>query len=186
MNLWFRLIWTLLTVRWRKPASLFETTSLRMRVWPNDIDVNGHLNNGRYLTMADIGRVDYILRTGSARVALAQRARPIVGDILAKFRRDLKPFERFEVRTRLLGWEGKWTFLEHRFVRRERVIGIVVMRGLFRSAAGPVAPAVFLDALGISDEAPRLPDWVRQWHSGLDSLAATLRSEETASLVSDG
>lgn len=180
MNLWFRLIWMLITVRWRKPASLFDTTTLSMRVWLNDLDANGHMNNGRYLTLADIGRIDYVLRTGSVKVAFARRARPIVGDVLAKFRRDLKPFERFEIQTRLLGWEGKWIFIEHRFVRHQRVAGIVVMRGLFRNAAGPVDPAVFLDALNSTRESPILPAWVREWHHGLDALTAALRIEEAS------
>jgi hypothetical protein len=29
---------------------------------------------------------------------------------------------------RLIGWDGKWGFLEHRFVRKDRVIGVVAIR----------------------------------------------------------
>ena len=29
-----------------------------MRVWPNDLDTNAHMNNGRYLTLMDLGRFD--------------------------------------------------------------------------------------------------------------------------------
>jgi len=53
-------------------------------------------------------------------VALRHRALPIVGDACGKFRRELKLFERFEIHTRMLGWDDKWSFVEHRFVKDHR------------------------------------------------------------------
>jgi acyl-CoA thioesterase FadM len=128
MNLWFRLLLMMLRRPWRKHAHPFETTRIRMRVWPLDLDPNRHVTNGRYFTLADIGRMDYVLRTGAFRVALRHRAVPIVGDAWGKFRRELKLFESFEIHTRMLGWDDKWSFVEHRFVRDGRVVGVVVMR----------------------------------------------------------
>ncbi len=180
MNLWFRLIWMLLTVRWRSRASIFDTTTLSMRVLPTDLDFNGHVNNGRYFTLADIGRMDFVLRTGTARVALARRAAPIVGDAMAKFRKDLKPFQRYTLHTRLLGWDHKWVFMEHRFVRGGRVAGVVVMRGLLKTPAGPMAPAELLDALGVAAASPPLAPWLSDWNDSCDSMAAAFRAEEQA------
>lgn len=178
MNLWFRLIWMLLTVKLRPASDIFGSTRLAMRVLPNDLDFNGHVNNGRYFTLADVGRMDYVLRTGAARVALRRRAAPIVGDAMAKFRKDLKPFERFELHTRVLGWDEKWVFMEHRFVRGERVAGLVVMRGLFRARDGVLAPAELLADMGVAAASPALPDWVADWSRSCDALAGDLRSEE--------
>jgi len=181
MNLWFRLIWLVLTVRLRKPATIFDTTTISLYVLPNDVDFNGHINNGRYLTLADLGRIDYMLRTGSAKIAIAKRAFPVVGDAMAKFRKELKPFERYELQTRLLGWDEKWTFVEHRFVSRGRVAGIVVIRGLFRSAAGIVKPAEFLEGLELQAQSPTLPQWLLDWNQSCEELTTSLREEETAS-----
>jgi acyl-CoA thioesterase FadM len=178
MNLWLRLIWMLLTVWRRKRVSILETSHLRMMVMPNDLDFNGHVNNGRYLTLADVGRMDFVLRSGAGRAALAQRALPIVGDSLAKFRRDLKVFERFDMETRLLGWDDKWTFMEHRFLRRGRVHGVVVIRGLFRGPQGPISPGTFLTLMGLSGTSPALPDWIQEWNRSCDALSQALREEE--------
>lgn len=134
MNLWFRLLLMLLRRPWRKPVPGLATTVVRLRVWPLDLDFNRHVTNGRYFTLADVGRMDYVLRSGAYRVALRHRALPIVGDVCGKFRRELKLFERFEIHTRMLGWDAKWSFVEHRFVKDQRVIAVVVMRGLFRGA----------------------------------------------------
>lgn len=178
MNLWFRLFWMLATLRWRGKAAPFDTTVLHMRVLPNDLDFNGHMTNGRYFTVADVGRMDYVLRTGTLKVAMRERAMPIVGDATARFRRELRPFEAYELHTRLLGWNDKWTFMEHRFVCKGRVAGVVVMRGLFRAASGPVAPGVFAQFLGIDGQSPALPESVVGWSRSCDQLADTLRDEE--------
>lgn len=178
MNLWLRLIWMLLTAWRRSRASILDTTLYRLTALPNDIDINGHVNNGRYLSLADIGRTDFVLRTGAGKVALAQRALPIVGDSLAKFRRDLKPFQRFDLQTRLLGWDDKWTFMEHRFLRHGRVLGVVAIRGLFKGPAGPIPPQVFLASLGVETASPVLPDWVQAWSASCDNLSQALRQEE--------
>ena len=42
---------------------------------PNDLDFNGHVTNGRYFTLADLGRLDFAIRTGSARIAI-QHTKP--------------------------------------------------------------------------------------------------------------
>ena len=69
MNLWFRLLLMLLRRPWRKPAQALSTTVVRMRVWPLDLDFNRHVTNGRSFTLADVGRMDYVLRSGAFRVA---------------------------------------------------------------------------------------------------------------------
>ena len=98
-------------------VGLLTTTTVSLRVWPNDLDVNLHVNNGRYLALADIGRIHWFALTGALGVARRQKAFPVVGDAIAKFRRDLKVFQTFEIQTRLIGWDRKWGFIEHRFVR---------------------------------------------------------------------
>jgi len=59
MNLWFRLI-ALVFTAWR--ATPFRSTDdvsrVHARVWPTDLDLSLHVNNGRYLTLMDLGRSD--------------------------------------------------------------------------------------------------------------------------------
>ena len=64
--------------------------------------------DGRYLALADIGRMHWFVRTGVLGVARQQKAFPVVGDAIAKFRHDLKVFQKFEIQTRLIGWDRKW------------------------------------------------------------------------------
>lgn len=181
MNLWFRVLVLLLTRPWRRPVLGTDTTVIRMRVWPSDLDLNRHVTNGRYFNMADVGRMDYILRSGAVRVALRHKAAPIVGDVCGKFRRELRLFDRFEIHTRMLGWDDKWTFMEHRFVRRDRVVAVVVMRGLFRAPGALVPPSAFVEEMGLSPQSPQLPHWLVNWSASCDAQSQVLRDEEAVS-----
>jgi acyl-CoA thioesterase FadM len=175
---WLRLIKTGYTLVGQKPVGLLDTTRLSLRVWPNDLDVNMHVNNGRYLTLADLGRVHWFVRTGIMQIARKQRVFPVVGDAIAKFRRELKPFQTFEIHTRMIGWDHKWGFIEHRFVREDRVLGVVAIRGVFKGPNGPVDPNTFLAALSHSTPSPELPQWTKHFHDGCESLTMQLRKEE--------
>ena len=86
-----------------------ETTDegrFSLRCWPNDLDSNFHMNNGRYMTVMDLGRLDLILRTGLWRVMRERKWYPVVGSAKITFRRSVNVFEAFELTTQILGWEG--------------------------------------------------------------------------------
>jgi acyl-CoA thioesterase FadM len=180
---WLRLIYAGATLIGKSKVDLLATTRVSLRIWPNDLDANLHVNNGRYLALADIGRMHWFVRTGLLRVAREQKSFPVIGDAIAKFRRDLKLFQTFEIHTRLIGWDRKWGFIEHRFIRRDRVIGVVAIRGVFKGARGPVDPQVFLAGLAHAAPSPELPEWANCFHHSSELLSELLRDEERSKLV---
>jgi acyl-CoA thioesterase FadM len=177
---WLRLIRVAFGLMGAPRVDLLSTTRVNLRVWPNDLDINFHVNNGRYLAFADIGRLQWFVRTGALGIARKQKAFPVVGDAVAKFRRDLKVFQSFEIYTRLLGWDEKWGFIEHRFVRNDRVIGVVAIRGVFKGPDGPIDPGVLLAGLAHAIPSPPLPEWTTRFQQSGELLSETLREEERA------
>ena len=135
-------LWLLLSFRWRAPLDVLATSRVRLRVRLRDLDSNLHMNNGRYFSIADFGRFDLGLRSGLWWPALRRGWQPVAGDADARFSRSLQPFQRYELQSRLLGWDDKWFFSEHRFVRDGRVCALVVVRYLLISKQGPVSGAV--------------------------------------------
>jgi acyl-CoA thioesterase FadM len=135
---------------------------VRLRVWPNDLDTNLHMNNGRYLTIMDLGRLDLMFRTGLGRVIVTQRWRPMVGTAVIRFRRGLAPFERYDLKTRIVSWDEKWFWLEQRFERNGDVVAVGAIKGLFRDSRGNVPTAEVLSLLGVT-EVPQIPDWLLAW-----------------------
>ncbi len=182
MVMMFRFMLTWLTHRLRGPLDVLGTGVLTMRVWPNDLDFNVHMNNGRYFTAADIGRLDWWLRTGIMKKAIAHRWGPVAGDTNGRFSRSLQPFEKFELHTRLMGWDEKWLFTEHRFISKSgKVVAVIVVRYLFRGREAQQSPATVLALVGHTDPSPALPDWVLEWHQAQNHMTAQLKAERAGS-----
>lgn len=144
MNLYLRLLYTIF-ISWRQgPSALTEEHVLRFRTWPHDLDVNLHMNNGRYLTLMDLGRTQLMIRLGFAGRILKSGWMPVVGTAHLRFRRSLKPWRTFELRTRVVAWDEKWFFLEQGFYCRGELMATGLVKGLFRRKGGTVPTAEIL------------------------------------------
>jgi acyl-CoA thioesterase FadM len=143
----------------------FEESRLRLRVWPNDCDLNFHLNDGRYVSLAGLGRIDLLARSGLLRIARKRGWFPVVGSATIRYRKSLLPFERFTLRSRLVAWDAKWFYIEHLFERRDGSIGArLIVRTVLRTESGPVPTADVLAAAGHADEvSPPLPAEIAKW-----------------------
>lgn len=180
MMMLFRSLWIWLSFRLRGPLPVLGTSRLQLRVWPGDIDMNLHMNNGRYFSVADLGRLDLGLRSRVWLRAFKRGWRPMAGDSDARFSSSLQPFRRYELQSRTLGWNQKWIFCEHRFVRDDRVCALVLVRYLFVSKQGPVPPSKVM-ALGSADaQTPTLPDWLLRWSDTQDRITTMLKTEYAA------
>ena len=167
MVLLLRTLWKALTLRLRPPLEALGTSVLHFRVWPNDLDVNIHMNNGRFLSVMDLGRFDLTFRTGLGKAMLRNRWMPLVGGVTIRYRRSLDPFEAYELHTRILGWDAKWFFLEQRFLKRGGDLAAEgVVRALFRGKGGNLTTAEVLEQMGYTG--PDLPptEGLRRWAEG--------------------
>lgn len=117
MNLWFRVLWLFLTAPFRaRIEPPFGISRLTFRVWPTDLDVNRHMNNGRYLTIADLGRTDLLLQTGLWRAVLKEGLLPMLSGSAIRYRRELRPFQSFTLESRIVCWRATTFVMEHRFI----------------------------------------------------------------------
>jgi Thioesterase-like superfamily len=79
MNLWLRLLRLLVASFFRARLDpTRDASQLAFRVWPHDLDLSFHMNNGRYLTIMDLGRADLMLRSGLWRAILRHGWAPVV------------------------------------------------------------------------------------------------------------
>jgi acyl-CoA thioesterase FadM len=138
---------------------------LRMRVWPQDIDFNLHLNNARYLSFMDYGRVHLTAASGLLTPALRQRWVPLVGSISITYRRSLGLFARFTLSTRVLCWDEKWIYMEQVFQSQEGLAAIAWVKGLFRGAEGNIPPQQAVDLVAPGLISPAVPEALEQWNA---------------------
>ncbi|HET7025029.1 MAG TPA: thioesterase family protein [Gemmatimonadales bacterium] len=164
MSLLFRLILVVAAaVCRRSDLRPFDPSRLGLRVLPTDLDPNWHVNNGRYLTLMDLGRIDLVIRIGFLRVVFRHRWMPVLGGAVIRFQRPLALWQRYDLVTRFLGWDEKWMYFEQRFESAGKVYALAFVRALFRGRDGSVPSAEALRAGGIDGTSPTLPDAVLRW-----------------------
>lgn len=163
MNLYLRLLWTWLRARFMAPIRLGDTIELTLRVWPSDLDVNGHMNNGRYMTITDLAFVEYFTRAGLLGAALRQGWRPMLGGTLISYRRGLKPLRRYTLRFSLVCWDKRWNYLQFRFVRGGKTMALGQAKGALVGAGGALPGPQARAALGLQAESPAFPPEVLAW-----------------------
>lgn len=164
MNLYLRLFRLLLMLPFVRRRDLLEPGRLRFRVWPTDCDLNLHLNNGRYLTFMDLGRVHLIAQIGFLRGLIRRRWSPVLSAAEMNFIRPLNPLQQFDLVTRLLTWDEKYFYIEQRFVANGRLHAVGMVKGLFLQGRERVDSRSVLQLLGLDMPAPALPEVVRHWN----------------------
>ncbi len=158
MNLLFRLIWLLITAPGRKRIGLTDECELLLRVLPTDLDLNLHLTNARYLSMMDLGRTELIIQTGMLKELLKRRWLPVVAVANLKFYRQINPFQRYKVITKIIGWDEKWFYIEQRFMAKGKVAAVGVIKGLFRGKEGKIPTEELLKLAGHQGEPPEMSE----------------------------
>lgn len=140
-----------------------QESRIPMRVWATDIDPYLHLNNGRYLTLMDMGRLDLGVRTGLAKVSLQRGWMPVAGAATIKFRRELRAFARFELTSRIAHWDDRWLYFEHRMLRDGSVHTWGAVKVAVRHWGRPVPPAEYLAAVGVQSATPEPEGELARW-----------------------
>lgn len=116
MYVWARLARMMMTARSRGPYRMGDESRLRFRCLPTDIDSNLHLNNARYMMLADIGRIDIFARAGLISLARRNSWAPMMGGLQAVYVREIRLWKRFEVVSTVETWEDTQVIGRHRFV----------------------------------------------------------------------
>jgi acyl-CoA thioesterase FadM len=163
MNLYLRLIWALLRSRRLPRLQAGQTLERQLRVLPNDLDINGHMNNGRYLTLIDLMLVEYFVRIGFARVLLQKGWRPMAGGSFVTYRRGLKPLQSYTLRFRLDACDAHWNYMRFEFSDGTQLCAAGYMKGAAVASSGLVSNAESYAALGKPLFNADLPQPVRHW-----------------------
>ncbi len=168
MNLYFRLAWTLLRCLFLPAIKPTDSLVVNRRVWLNDLDINLHMNNGRYLTVVDLSLIEFFARTGFLKAAIKQKWRPMAGGAIITFRKGLSPLQSYKLRFRWLYSEGPWNYMSYEFVTGKRVHAAGILKG------GMVGQAGLIDC---QDVLPFLPG---NWQSLSELVLQTPAPPEVA------
>jgi acyl-CoA thioesterase FadM len=172
MNLYLRLIFCLLR-SWRSPRfAVGQTLERQFRVLPNDIDINGHMNNGRYLTMLDLMIVEYFIRVGLASAVIKKGWRPMSGGSVVSYRRGLKPLQSYTLRFRIDACDTQWNYMRFEFFDGQKVCAMGYMKGAVVGKKGFISNAESYAAIGQPVYAAAMPSAVQHWIDAEKAMVA--------------
>ncbi|MGP6089137.1 acyl-CoA thioesterase [Antarctobacter jejuensis] len=143
---------------------VFDTQITEHVCLPWDLDPWVELNNGRTLTIYDLGRIPLAVRTGLVEVLRRERWGLTIAGSVVRYRRRVRMWDRVTMHSRVLGWDNRFLYIDQSMWRTD---GECASHAVFRSAitdkAGIVATDRIAAALNVAPESPPLPDWVQDW-----------------------
>lgn len=184
MNLLLRVLYVFIAAFFKpKIADICAPAYLKLVVCPNDLDFNMHMNNGRYLTIMDLGRLDLIVRSGLFQIMMQQKSVPILASASIRYRLSLDPFQTYTLQTQILGWDQKWFYIEQRFImgsgpKQGEVAAIGLVKGCFfnNQSKSTIPSADVLSAIGHSSPSPLLPPHIIDWQKAEETLKDVTRN----------
>ena len=142
------------------PAEVFETT-FRCRPW--DLDMFLEMNNGRILTLYDLGRFDLVIRSGLGTVLRKNRWGLVVAGSTVQYRRRIRIFDKVTIRTQSVGLQGRWIYLaQSMWVKNQPTSSVLLRTGV--TAKGQVISID--DVSKVLDIEPWIHEtegWVQSW-----------------------
>ncbi len=152
-----------LTSKFTKKVSIEDETELSMRCGITDVDPYWEVNNGRYQTLADIGRFNHGFRSGFFSIAKRNGIYFTVAGSTAKYRYRIPFGKKFKMTTQIIYVDEKWTYYLHKFIVGNQVTttllvrtGIIKNGKLIRSKEAAVIFNFNIPSL-------KLPMWVSDW-----------------------
>jgi acyl-CoA thioesterase FadM len=158
-----RIIKEALRARRMPPLKSLDTHVSYHRCWPQDLDIFMEMNNGRILTVLEIGRIGLAQRVGLLDAIKDNGWGLVVAGTSVRYRKRIKPFVKFRIVSRAYGWDDKFFYLENSaWIGDECAV-----QGLFRTAItdnnGIVPIAKVFAATGRDGTLRDMPDWVNGW-----------------------
>lgn len=133
------------------------------RCWPQDIDIFLEMNNGRILTILDLGRTVLAKRTGLLRVLRETKWGLTMAGVSVRYRRRIRPFVKFRVVSRAVGWDDRFFYLEQSIWIGENCAVQALYRSAVTDGKGIVSPQRVRDHAGFEGASPPFPEWIENW-----------------------
>ncbi|KAK2813437.1 hypothetical protein FQN50_000753 [Emmonsiellopsis sp. PD_5] len=155
------------------PVSVTSHTSLF------ETDYNMHKSNSTYFSDLDISRTALVTNLctpgmeicrreldsevdASGKKKYPGRLAVMLGSVYCSFKKEIPPYERYEMQSRLSGWDEKWLYVVTYFLRPEKrrgqgktILAIGVSQYVIKKGRLTIKPTRVLQASGLVPEKPQ-------------------------------
>ncbi|CAH0560745.1 unnamed protein product [Brassicogethes aeneus] len=118
LHYFIRSFWCILFAKIvRKKVHILEETKIRGICIPTDIDtLLTHMNNARFMRELDFAKLDFYQRTGLWQCIRKNNGGLAVAATTIRYRRFIKLFTRYYITTKVIYWDDKSIYMEHKFI----------------------------------------------------------------------
>lgn len=131
--------------------------------WPWDLDLWMEMNNGRALTLYDLGRLPMFRRAGVLGALRRRGWGMAVAGASIRYRRRLHMFQRFRMQSAILGWDQRFIYVQQTMWRGDEAASSTLMRMAATCENGILPPPEMAAELGWPEQSPPMPDYVTAW-----------------------
>ena len=125
---WLRLSIALFSAKHKSNLSITDVSEIKFRVWLTDIDAS-IMNHAAMMTVMEMGRIDYMVRTGFFKLARKKKWYFPIKSISAQLIRPLKLFQTANLITRVFHVDESWFYFEQKIIRKGKIIAICIVKG---------------------------------------------------------
>jgi acyl-CoA thioesterase FadM len=165
MHLLLRTLLMLFRSARRQPLTVWDNSSLPLRVLPTDIDIALHVNNGMYLSLMDLGRFDLMVRSGVWKRMRRRGWGPVGSGETIAFRKSLQLWQQYTIETRIIGLDAKAIYFEQRMVADGEIYARAYIATRLVHQGRPVSQDDILREFGEPPADLELPEWVHEWRA---------------------
>ncbi|MEM9796231.1 MAG: acyl-CoA thioesterase [Pseudomonadota bacterium] len=159
----FRLIWQFWLHRNAPSLPVTGTHVSHHLCLPWDLDLWMELNNGRTLTLYDMGRMPMARRIGLIAALRRRKWGLTMAGAHVRYRRRVRIWDRIEMRTGCVGWDDRFAYIAQSMWVRGECTSHILYRSAVTGKDGIVPPAAVMAEIGAEGPPPPLPDWVAAW-----------------------
>ena len=159
----FRIVKELVLYGKPNSQSLFEEYVSYHLCWPWDLDVWLELNNGRTLTIFDLGRVPLVRRVGLHGILKKNNWSFTVAGSSIRYQSKISVFDKLKMHSRIIGWDNRFLYVTQTILRSGIPTTNVLIRVAIVSSQGIVSPEKVIHALDNKIANPNLPVWIKKW-----------------------
>ena len=146
------------------PMDLLDMHVSQHRCRLVDCDIFMEMNNGRILTLYEMGRFQAAVRMGLWALLKKKRWGLTVAGTSIRYRKRITPFEKYEIRTKIATWDERFVYIEQGMYKLN---GDCASHVLLRTAVvekGRAVPTdVLIEAMGVTTPRPTPAPWVQNW-----------------------
>ena len=136
---------------------------MHFRCMPWDIDMFMEMNNGRILTLYDLGRFDLSIRTGLAKVLKEKNWGLVVASSTIRYRRRIRVFDRVTMHTRLAGFDGRWVYIQQSMWVKGQPASSVLLRTGVTEGGKVIDSARVRQSMNLPEGSYEPTGWVKEW-----------------------